>query len=105
MATMNLYGEGHPARERAMDRAHQRLAELQDEEAVRVFHFLGDRVFAEIDLLAALSACPGGDCGGEHSSDAAACHPLKVEVHRPRAEALAGWQAPARNGYAGGHGV
>jgi len=59
--------------------------------------------FAEIDLLAALSACPGGDCGGEHSSDAAACYPLKVEVYRPRAEALEGWQAPARNGYAGGH--
>jgi uncharacterized protein YcgI (DUF1989 family) len=28
--------------------------------------------FAEIDLLGALSACPGGDCGDEHSSDSAA---------------------------------
>ncbi len=27
--------------------------------------------FAEIDLLGALSACPGGDCGAEHSSDTA----------------------------------
>ena len=27
--------------------------------------------FAEIDLLGALSACPGGDCGAAHSSDAA----------------------------------
>ncbi len=35
---------------------------------------------AEIDLLGALSACPGGDCGAEHSSDAAACFPLLVEV-------------------------
>ena len=39
--------------------------------------------FAEMDLLGALSACPGGDCGATHSSDAAACHPLKVEVLRP----------------------
>jgi uncharacterized protein YcgI (DUF1989 family) len=36
--------------------------------------------FAEIDLLGALSACPGGDCSAEHSSDAAACFPLLVEV-------------------------
>jgi hypothetical protein len=62
-------------------------------------------LFAEIDLLAALSACPGGDCGAEHSSDAAACFPLRVEVYRPRAEALARWRPPSRNGYAGGHGV
>ncbi len=46
--------------------------------------------FAEIDLLGALSACPGGDCSAEHSSDAARCHPLKVEVYRPRA-APVGW--------------
>ena len=32
--------------------------------------------FAEIDLLGALSACPGGDCSSEHSSDEAACYPL-----------------------------
>jgi hypothetical protein len=25
--------------------------------------------FAEIDLLVALSACPGGDCGASHSDD------------------------------------
>jgi uncharacterized protein YcgI (DUF1989 family) len=40
--------------------------------------------FAEIDLLCALSACPGGDCGATHSSDAAPCWPLKVEVWRGR---------------------
>ena len=34
-------------------------------------------LFAEIDLLGALSACPGGDCSTSHSSDAAACHPLR----------------------------
>jgi len=60
--------------------------------------------FAEIALLGALSACPGGDCSSEHSSDQAACHPLKVEVFETPAEVLAGWTGPAVNGYAGGHG-
>jgi uncharacterized protein YcgI (DUF1989 family) len=59
--------------------------------------------FAEIDLLGALSACPGGDCGAEHSSDVAACFPLVIEVYRPAA-APAGWSPPARNGYDGTHG-
>ncbi len=62
-------------------------------------------LFAEIDLLAALSACPGGDCGAGHSDDAAACHPLRVEILRPSAKALAGWRPASRNGYAGRHGV
>lgn len=61
--------------------------------------------FAEIDLLGALSACPGGDCGVSHSNAQAACHPLKVEVYRPRPEALAGWHSPAANGYSRGHGA
>ncbi len=56
--------------------------------------------FAEVDLLGALSACPGGDCSGSHSSDAAQCHPLKVEVYRPRPEALSGWKPPERSRYA-----
>ncbi len=60
---------------------------------------------AEIDLIGALSACPGGDCGSEHSSDVAACHPLKVTVLAAPAGALAGWQMPAANGYRGGHGL
>jgi uncharacterized protein YcgI (DUF1989 family) len=60
--------------------------------------------FAEIDLLGGLSACPGGDCGAEHSSDAAACHPLQVTVLRPAAPP-AGWTPPARNAYGGGHGA
>jgi len=59
--------------------------------------------FAEIDLLAALSTCPGGDCGSGHSSDAARCHPLQVEIFRPAATP-AGWSEPVRNAYAGGHG-
>jgi len=59
--------------------------------------------FAEMDLLAALSACPGGDCGSEHSSDAASCHPLEVEIFRPAA-APSGWSEPVPNAYVGGRG-
>ena len=42
----------------------------------------GDRITlrAEEDLVAALSACPGGDCGAGHSSDEAPCFPLMVEI-------------------------
>ncbi len=60
--------------------------------------------FAEIDLLGALSACPGGDCSAEHSSDISPCFPLLVEVFAPEPEALNGWHSPARNGYDGSHG-
>ena len=62
-------------------------------------------LFAEIDLLAALSTCPGGDCGSGHSSDSAQCHPLRVEIYRPREESLANWRPAPINGYSGGHGV
>jgi len=61
--------------------------------------------FAEIDLLVALSACPGGDCSATHSDDTAKCYPLKVEVHRPRERALAGWQSPTPNKYSRSHGT
>ncbi len=61
--------------------------------------------FAEIDLLAVLSACPGGDCGAEHSSDRARCHPLLIEVFAPAEGVLQGWAPPQRNGYGGGHGA
>lgn len=59
--------------------------------------------FAEIDLIGGLSACPGGDCSSEHSSDTAACHPLLVEVFKPQ-NAPAGWQPPGANGYDRTHG-
>ncbi|SFP36546.1 urea carboxylase-associated family protein [Tranquillimonas alkanivorans] len=61
--------------------------------------------FAEIDLIGALSACPGGDCGDEHSSDAARCHPLKVQVFAPHAGVLERWTPPTRNAYGGAHGI
>ena len=61
--------------------------------------------FAEIDLLGALSACPGGDCSATHSSDAAKCHPLKVEVYRPSEAALARWKPAETSGYSRRHGA
>jgi hypothetical protein len=61
--------------------------------------------FAEIDLLGALSACPGGDCSSEHSSDTATCFPLLVEVFQPQEGALAGWDRPPVNGYDRSHGT
>jgi uncharacterized protein len=60
--------------------------------------------FAEIDLLGALSACPGGDCSTVHSSDQAACFPLLVEVFRPLATPP-GWEAPPVNAYDRSHGL
>lgn len=59
--------------------------------------------FAEIDLLGCLSACPGGDCSAEHSSDAAACFPLVVEVYKPQ-HLPEGWTPPPVNGYDRSHG-
>jgi uncharacterized protein len=62
-------------------------------------------LFAEIDLLGALSACPGGDCSATHSSDAAACYPLQIEIYEPDRTTLANWPWPEPSGYHRGHGV
>ena len=42
----------------------------------------GDHIelYAEMDLLVALSSCPGGDCASTHSSDEATCHPLLMQA-------------------------
>lgn len=64
--------------------------------------------FAEIDLLGALSACPGGACDSEHSSDQATCHPLLVEIFKPRGrgdDPLPGWESPKVSAYEGSHGL
>jgi len=61
--------------------------------------------FTEIDLLGALSTCPGGDCSTEHSSDTAACYPLKVEIHRPDPKVLVDWVPPEPSAYPPTHGV
>lgn len=61
--------------------------------------------FAEIDLLGALSACPGGDCGSSHSDDKTPCYPLRVEIYKPVDGVLSDWQSPQKSGYSGKHGV
>jgi uncharacterized protein YcgI (DUF1989 family) len=61
-------------------------------------------LFAEIDLIAALSACPGGDCSATHSSDQARCHPLQVDILKPADGALAGWRPPQASAYPRTHG-
>ena len=60
--------------------------------------------FAEIDLIGALSACPGGDCSTTHSSDVASCHPLLVEIFEAEAGALGSWSPAKLNGYNRSHG-
>ena len=59
---------------------------------------------AELDLLCALSACPGGDCGASHSDDQARCYPLRVEIYRPGAGSPA-LPPPAPNAYSRSHGL
>jgi len=63
----------------------------------------GDHIdfLAEIDLLGALSACPGGDCGDQHSSDTAPCFPLMVTVFDTD---LTGQTPAPANGYDRSHG-
>jgi len=48
--------------------------------------------FAETDLIGALSSCPGGDCGSEHSSDEAVCFPLKVSILTSTSSSLKDWE-------------
>lgn len=55
---------------------------------------------AEIDLMGALSACPGGDCSTTHSSDVAQCFPLKVEVY----DAAGAWPVFPQSAYDRSHG-
>ena len=61
--------------------------------------------FAEIDLLVGLSACPGGDCSAEHSSDTAACYPLEITVWDADKSAQSPHQMPQLNPYDRSHGV
>ena len=60
--------------------------------------------FAELDLLGVLSACPGGDCSAEHSSDTATCYPLKVSVFNSNSNVLKDWESPLISKYNRSHG-
>ena len=42
LATMTLYADGHPARERVIDAAHDALRDLQARMPSPVFTFLGE---------------------------------------------------------------
>ncbi len=66
--------------------------------------------FAEIDLLAALSTCPGGDLsvplwGPDAQDPLSVCRPLGIEVYKPSPELLEGWSESTRATYAGNHGL
>ena len=61
--------------------------------------------FAEIDLVVGLSACPGGDCSSEHSSDTAPCYPLDIEVWDPGEDARAAHEVPEVSRYDRSHGT
>lgn len=66
--------------------------------------------FAEIDLLAALSTCPGGDLSvpmfGPDAGDAeSVCRPLSIEVYQVPDSALEGWSSPRRAAYDHAHGL
>ena len=61
--------------------------------------------FAETDLLGVLSACPGGDCGSEHSSDVAKCFPLKVTTWNLDKKYLEGIKLSTPSNYNQNHGI
>ncbi|WP_347827155.1 DUF1989 domain-containing protein [uncultured Planktomarina sp.] len=58
---------------------------------------------AQTDITLGLSACPGGDCGDEHSSDTASCYPLVIEIYKPKT--LEGFMEAPLNSYSGSHGI
>ncbi|EPS33680.1 hypothetical protein PDE_08642 [Penicillium oxalicum 114-2] len=67
--------------------------------------------FAEVDVLCALSACPGGDLshwgwGDKEGNMSSTCRPLGVEVYQIADErVLEGWRPPQSPAYKGMHGM
>ena len=66
--------------------------------------------FAEIDLLCAISACPGGDLsvplwGPDARDPIDVCRPLGVEVYAVDSRLLVGWKPPEVAVYGGAHGM
>jgi uncharacterized protein YcgI (DUF1989 family) len=66
--------------------------------------------FAEIDLLCALSTCPGGDLsvplwGPDAKDPLEVCRPLGIEIYALDDSLLRGWKPPAVAAYKGQHGM
>src|SRR5919202_1572183 len=65
-------------------------------------------LFCEVDLLMAVSNCPGGDLSvpiwGPDSGAEPRCHPVLLEVFALDPALLAAWTPPARVRYRGMHG-
>lgn len=66
--------------------------------------------FAEIDLLCALSTCPGGDLslpmwGPDARDPLEVCRPLGVEIYKLDPALLEQWRSPEVAAYKGGHGM
>jgi uncharacterized protein len=112
--------------------APYRLTELDVHDVVNIFQIVGltrdgnrsfskpspakkgdyFEIFAEIDLLCAISTCRQADLkvpvwGPQAAVDGAAARgrPLGVEIYQPPNELLAGWQSPAPADYRGDHGL
>jgi uncharacterized protein YcgI (DUF1989 family) len=73
---------------------------------------LGDYLefFAEIDLLCALSTCPGGDLsvplwGPDARDPLSVCRPLGIEIYALDERLLKGWKPPDVAAYKGAHGM
>lgn len=60
---------------------------------------------ADIDLLCALSTCPGGNCGSSHSDDDTPCYPLQVDIVKPDDATLRQFRASPANEYDRSHGA
>lgn len=66
--------------------------------------------FAEVDLLVALSTCPGGDLsvplwGPDAQDPTDFCNPIGVEVWKVDDSLLTRWSEPASPPYVGAHGL
>lgn len=66
-------------------------------------------LFAEVDLLAAASTCPGGDLSvplwGPGSDAEPSCNPIGVQVLRVPDDVLEGWEPPRPVDYRGASGL
>lgn len=67
-------------------------------------------MFAEVDLLMALSTCPAGDLsvsmwGDDPKDPVETCHPIGVDIYRLEDGVLDGWVPPVAPDYRGTHGL